>query len=59
MSNKLTVSLIEGWIEEAHRSIVNGFRARPTDILEQYDSDPRLTKEAAGEVHLQIYPLKK
>lgn len=37
----------------------NGFRARPKDIREQYESELRETKEALGEAHLQIYALKK
>jgi transposase-like protein len=55
----LTVSEVEGWIEEAQRSMENGFRARPKDIREQYESELRETKEALGEAHLQIYALKK
>jgi transposase-like protein len=55
----LTVSEVEGWIEEAQRSMENGFRARPKDIREQYESELRETKEALGEAHLQIYVLKK
>ena len=54
----LTVSEVEGWIEEAQRSMENGFRARPKDIREQYESELRETKEALGEAHLQIYALK-
>ncbi|WP_217694020.1 hypothetical protein [Chromohalobacter japonicus] len=37
----------------------NGFKARPKDIREQYESELRETKEALGEAHLQIYALKK
>ena len=55
----LTVSEIEGWIDEAQRSMENGFRARPKDVREQYESELRETKEALGEAHLQIYALKK
>ncbi|WP_348815908.1 DUF1153 domain-containing protein [Halomonas sp. H10-59] len=55
----LTFSEVEGWIEEAQRSMENGFRARPKDIRKQYASDLRETKEALGEAHLQIYALKK
>lgn len=55
----LTVSEVEGWIEEALHSMENGFRARPKDISEQYESELRETKEALGEAHLQIYALKK
>ena len=55
----LTVSEVEGWIDEAQRSMENGFRARPKDIHEQYESELRETKEALGEAHLQIYALKK
>ena len=50
----LTVSEIEGWIDEAQRSMENGFRARPKDIREQYESVLRETKELRGEAHLQI-----
>lgn len=55
----LTVSEVEGWIEEAQRNMENGFKARPKDIREQYESDLRETKEALGEAHLQIYALQK
>lgn len=55
----LTVSDVEGWMEEAQRNMENGFRARPRDIREQYESELRETKEALGEAHLQIYALKK
>ena len=55
----LTVSEIEGWVAEAQRSMENGFRARPKDVREQYESELRETKEALGEAHLQIYALKK
>lgn len=54
-----TVSEVEGWIEEAPRTMEKGFRARPRDIREQHESELRETKEALGEAHLQIYPLKK
>ncbi|MDW7745291.1 transposase [Halomonas sp.] len=55
----LTFSEVEGWIEEAQRSMKNRFRARPKDSCEQYESELRETKEALGEAHLQIYALKK
>ena len=55
----LTVSEVEGWIDEAQRSMENGFKARPKDIREQYESELRETKEALGEAHLQIHALKK
>ncbi|MBF7051763.1 DUF1153 domain-containing protein [Halomonas sp. KAO] len=55
----LTVSEVEGWIDEAQRSMENGFKARPKDIRDQYESELRETKEALGEAHLQIYALKK
>ena len=50
----LTVSEVEGWIEEAQRSMENGNRARPMDLREQYEPELRKAKEALGEVHLQI-----
>lgn len=37
----LTVSEIEGWIEKAQRNMEDGFRARPRDIREQYESELR------------------
>ncbi|MGK0545746.1 transposase [Halomonas cupida] len=55
----LTVSEIEGCVDEAQRSMENGFRARPKDVREQYESELRETKEALGEAHLQMYALKK
>ncbi|MGK0545059.1 transposase [Halomonas cupida] len=55
----LTVSEIEGRVDEAQRSMENGFRARPKDVRKQYESELRETKEALGEAHLQIYTLKK
>ena len=50
----LTVSEVEGWIVEAQRSMENGFRARPKDIREQYESELRETKEALGEARAVI-----
>ncbi|MCO7217587.1 DUF1153 domain-containing protein [Halomonas sp. OfavH-34-E] len=44
----LTVSEIEGWVDEAQRSLENGFKARPKDIREQYESELRKTKEKTG-----------
>ncbi|MDT8893322.1 DUF1153 domain-containing protein [Halomonas sp. I1] len=55
----LTVSEVEGWIDEAQRNMENGLRARPKDIREQYESDLWETKGALGEAHLQINALKK
>lgn len=49
----------EGWIEETQRNMENGFRARPQDIREQYESELQEIREALGEVHLQTYALKK
>ena len=54
----LTVSEVEGWIDEAQRRMENGFKARSKDIRELYESELRETKEALGEAHLQIYALK-
>ena len=54
----LTVSEVEGWIDDAQRCMENGFMARPKDIREQYESELQETKEALGEAHLQIYVLK-
>lgn len=50
----LTVSEVEGWTEDAQRNRENGFRARPWDIREQYESELRETREALGEAHLLI-----
>lgn len=49
----LTVSGVEGWIEEAQRNIENGFQARPKDIRERYECELRETKEALRAAHLQ------
>tara|TARA_B100000929_G_C15444551_1_gene399155 strand:- start:785 stop:1084 length:300 start_codon:yes stop_codon:yes gene_type:complete len=35
----LTVSEIEGWIDEAQRSMENEFGARPEGVRDQYESD--------------------
>jgi transposase-like protein len=35
----LTVSEVEGWIDEAQRSMENGFRARPKDCFGQVRAD--------------------
>src|SRR5699024_4513015 len=55
----LTVSEVESWIADAQRNMGNGFKARPKDIREQYESELRDTKEALGDAHLQIHALKK
>ncbi len=39
--HELSVSDIEVWVEEAQRNMENGFRARPRDIREQYESELR------------------
>lgn len=54
----LTVPEVEAWIEKAQRNMENGFRARPKEIREQYESELREAKEALGEAHLQTYALK-
>ncbi|QFT85260.1 hypothetical protein FIU88_09760 [Halomonas sp. THAF12] len=45
----LTVSEVEGWIDEAQPSMENGVKARSKVIREQYESELRETKEALGE----------
>ncbi|MCO7214900.1 DUF1153 domain-containing protein [Halomonas sp. OfavH-34-E] len=50
----LIVSELGGWIDEAPRSMENGFKAGPKDIREQYESELRETKEALGEAHLHV-----
>lgn len=35
---KTTVAEVESWIEEALRNMENGFRARPKDSREQYET---------------------
>ena len=39
--HELSVSDVEVWVEEAQRNMENGFRARPRDIREQYESELR------------------
>ena len=55
----LTVAEVERWVEEAERSMENGFRTRPKDVREQYEKELQETREALGDAHLQIYALKK
>ncbi len=43
----LTVSEVQGWIEEAQRNMENGFGARPKAIREQYESESRESRGAA------------
>jgi transposase-like protein len=54
----LTVSEVEGWIEEAQCSIESRFLARPKGIREQYKSELWETTEALSEAHLQMNALK-
>ena len=54
----LTVSEIEGWIGGPVQ-YGKGFRARPKDVREQYESELRETTEALGEAHLNIDALKE
>ena len=54
----LTVAEVERWVEEAERSMENGFRTRPKDVREQYEKELQETREALGDAHLQIYALK-
>lgn len=37
----------------------NGFKARPKEIRERYESELGETREALGEAHLQIYAFQK
>jgi len=39
----LTVSEVASWIDEAQRSVENGFKARPKDIQDQYGAELRKT----------------
>nr|WP_156889308.1 transposase [Halomonas sp. 1513] len=48
----LTVSEVKGWIYEVQGSMVNGAKAIPKDICEQYKSELWATKVALGEAHL-------
>ncbi|WP_256714579.1 DUF1153 domain-containing protein [Rhodovulum sulfidophilum] len=50
----LTPSEIEGWVEDAKRSMENSLRANPLDIREQYEKQLRDLQEAYGEAMLEL-----
>lgn len=50
----LASSEVESWIDEAQRNMENGFKARPKDIREQYESEVQKTKKGSSKAHLQM-----
>jgi len=55
----LTVSEVEGWIEEGLAGMENALRARPRDVREAYERKLAEAYQALGEAQLQIKVLKK
>ena len=55
----LTVSEVEGWIEEGLAGMENALRARPRDLREEYERKLAEAYQALGEAQLQIKVLKK
>ena len=55
----LTVSEVEGWIEEGLAGMENALRARPRDLREEYERKLAEAYQARGEAQLQIKVLKK
>ncbi len=50
----LTVSEVEGWIEEALAGMEHALRAHPRDLREEYESKLAEAHQALGEAQLQI-----
>ncbi|GGG78568.1 transposase [Salipiger pallidus] len=55
----LTLSEIEGGVEDAKRGIENSLRAKPLDIREQYEKQLRDLQDAYGEAVLELRARRK
>ena len=55
----LSLSGIEGWIDDAKRGMENSLRANPPDIREQYEKQLMDLQEAYGEAMLEFACPKK
>lgn len=55
----LSISEIEGWIEEAQFGMENALRSKPKDIKAQYESKLAELTSAYGEAMLENKALKK
>jgi len=55
----LTVSEVEGWIEEGLAGMENALRAHPRDLREEYERKFADAHQALGEAQLQIKAFKK
>lgn len=55
----LSLSEIEGWVDDAKRGMENSLRANPLDIREQYEKQLKDLQEAYGEAMLELRARKK
>ena len=55
----LSLSGIEGWIDDAKRGMENSLRANPLDIREQYEKQLKDLQEACCEAMLEFACPKK
>ena len=55
----LTPAAIEEWMQEARRGMENQLRARPKDIVAQYEEKIKEMKTIIGELTLQKIALEK
>ena len=55
----LAPSEIEGWIDDARKSMENALKANPPDVRQQYEKQLRDLQEAYGEAMLELRARKK
>ena len=55
----ITPSEIEAWVEDGKRGLENALRAKPEDVREQYERQPKELQEAYGEAMLELRARKK
>ena len=55
----LAPSEIEEWVNDAKQGMENALRAKPLDIREQYEKQPKELQEAYGEAMLELRARKK
>jgi len=55
----LAPSEIEEWIDEGKAGMENALRAKPEDMREQYERQPKDLQEAYGEAMLELRARKK
>ena len=55
----LTLSELEGWVEQAKAGMENALRAKPQDVRQQYEKQISQLQAAYGEAMLELRARKK